>query len=306
MFRALLVLLASVVGAQAQGSYYCEVEAEGDRKPERALCTLSAKGRISGYTREGNFGQVCFNTSMDANTCDQCDSVAAMMKTPHCSVTHWCKACESKAWYVDDCTECSEYADEMQNYAGCKDVSWTCKCFPGDAAVMLEDGTSKTMAEIAIGDKVLVGKGVYSEVYMFSHRFEDAEATFVALTTAAGATLALTGGHYLYANGALVEARRVRPGDNVTLADGRRVPVRAVGAVRKAGIYNPHTLHGDIVVNGVLTSTYTAAFAPTLAHVALAPLRALYRAGVDIFRVDLGAALDELPAWWTDLFSSSN
>ena len=76
----------------------------------------------------------------------------------------------------------------------------------------------------------------------------------------------------------------------------------AVRSARKTGLYNPHTLHGDIVVDGVLTSTYTAAFSPTLAHVALAPLRALYRAGVDIFKVDVGAALDALPAWWTRRF----
>ena len=90
----LLLLLLLVGAAQA---WYCEITAEGDRKPERALCTIEAQGRIDGYTRQGNWGQVCFNTSMDSNSCDQCESVAAQMKTPHCSVTHWCKACESKA-----------------------------------------------------------------------------------------------------------------------------------------------------------------------------------------------------------------
>ena len=91
-------------------------------------------------------------------------------------------------------------------------------------------------------------------------------------------------------------------GDNVTLADGKASAVVAIAAVRKEGLHNPHTLQGDIVVNGVLASSYTSAFSPTLAHVVLAPLRALYRAGIDIFKADVGAALDELPAWWTGAF----
>ena len=78
--------------------------------------------------------------------------------------------------------------------------------------------------------------------------------------------------------------------------------VIAVGSARKDGLYNPHTLQGDIVVNGVLTSTYTSAFSPVLAHLVFAPLRALYRAGVDVVKVDVGGALDALPRWWTGVF----
>ena len=188
----------------------------------------------------------------------------------------------------------------MIESTGCA-VEMKCACFPGDAAVTLEGGAQKAMRDLNVGDKVLVGKGVYSEVFMFSHRLADAEATFVQLKTAS-TTLALTRGHYLYANGKLAQAQAVRPGDNVTLADGKPALVTAIAAVRKEGLHNPHTLQGDIVVDGMLTSTYTAAFSPTLAHVVLAPLRALYRAGVDIFKVDVGAALDALPAWWTQRF----
>ena len=94
------------------------------------------------------------------------------------------------------------------------------------------------------------------------------------------------------------------PQPSLTLASGKQDKVLSVGRVQKDGIFNPHTLQGDIVVDGVLTSTYTSAFSPTLAHVVLAPLRALYRAGVDIFKGDVGAALDALPAWWTERFSS--
>jgi hypothetical protein len=41
------------------------------------------------------------------------------------------------------------------------------------------------------------------------------------------------------------------------------------------GLYNPHTMHGDIVVDGVHTSTYTDSVAPALAHALLWPVRML-------------------------------
>jgi len=204
---------------------------------------------------------------------------------------------------VDDCDACELNKEWMENSSGCK-VEMKCACFPGDATVQLEDGTTKAMAALAVGDKVLTHGGQYSEVFMFSHRLADAEATFVEIKTLSTTTLALTAGHYLYANGKLAQAHTVRRGDNVTLADGKRARVTAVGSVRKQGLHNPHTLQGDIVVDGVLTSTYTAAFSPTLAHIVLAPLRAMYRAGVHIFAADVGAALDRLPSWWSGAFAA--
>ena len=42
------------------------------------------------------------------------------------------------------------------------------------------------------------------------------------------------------------------------------------------GLYNPLTLAGDIVVDGILASTYTKAVTPKMAHAALAPLRMMY------------------------------
>ena len=164
------------------------------------------------------------------------------------------------------------------------------------------NGNTKKMSELAVGDKVITHNGVFSEVFMFSHRLEEATYNFVEIKTAANTTLAITPNHYLYINGALAEARDVKVGDRLTLASGKPAKVLSVGRVKKDGLYNPHTLQGDIVVDGVLTSTYTSAFSPTLAHVVLAPLRGLYQMGVDIFKLDIGNALDQLPAWWTSMF----
>ena len=68
---------------------------------------------------------------------------------------------------------------------------------------------------------------------------------------------------------------------------------------RARGLYNPHTLHGDVVVDGVLTSTYTGVVHPALAHALLAPLRQLYSAGLS-FGTNVAWGAKQLPAWVKD------
>jgi hypothetical protein len=154
-------------------------------------------------------------------------------------------------------------------------------CFPVTATVHLESGATVNMADLQIGDSVLAAPNVYSKVFMFSHRLAEVKTKMVTLTTTT-ATLQLTPDHYLYINGSLATAQTVRVGDLVTLADSSRTAVTKVSAAWAEGLYNPHTLHGDIVVDGVQTSTYTQGIAPALAHAALWPVRMLYAAGINI------------------------
>jgi hypothetical protein len=189
----------------------------------------------------------------------------------------------------DNCyTNCVNYCGLFYYYG----YSCSTTCFPADATVELKNGSTKTMAELQVGDVVRVGANEFSEVYMFSHRYEDAVATFVTIATEK-ATLKITGDHYIYVNGKLAAAETVKVGDVVVAADGSEATVTAVGSESATGLYNPHTMSGDIVVNGVKTSTYTSAVAPTLAHVLLWPVRALYAMGADIFsgNFDEGSAL---------------
>ena len=65
------------------------------------------------------------------------------------------------------------------------------------------------MAELAIGDIVLVAPNTFSEVYMFSHRYVDAVSPFVKISTANGELL-ITADHYLYVNGVLAVASTVK------------------------------------------------------------------------------------------------
>ena len=225
-----------------------------------------------------------------------------------CTITCTGDACKdgnskTEGFESDACDTAGTTMDGLCKKAGGTGCEASCPCFPADAIVTLDNGSKKKMGDLAVGDKVLTHNGVFSEVFMFSHRLEEASYNFIELTTAT-ATLAITPNHYLYVNGELREARYVSAGDSLTLASGKQDKVLSVGRVKKDGIFNPHTLQGDIVVDGVLTSTYTSAFSPTLAHVVLAPLRGLYQMGVNIFKLDIGNALDQLPAWWKTMYAA--
>eukprot|EP00042_Codosiga_hollandica_P043428 m.411307 g.411307 ORF g.411307 m.411307 type:complete len:246 (-) comp56552_c0_seq18:120-857(-) len=208
-----------------------------------------------------------------------------------------CDGGQNLDFTVADCVNCQ---------SGCNTncpsgfTSWQCAapsssgpCFPEDATVELENGDTKTMAQLAVGDKVLVGPNLFSEVYMFSHKNTDATATFVTLATSGNHSLALTADHYIYANDKLMTAGSVKVGDVLQAADGSEVSVTAVSSTTARGLYNPHTLSGDIVVNGIKTSAYTAAVAPGLAHGLLWPVRLLHTLGYDVVNgaFDQGDAL---------------
>ena len=73
------------------------------------------------------------------------------------------------------------------------------------------------MAELQIGDMVQVAPGVFSEVYMFSHRYVNTVSAFVKITTSTGAALLITADHYLYVNGALQVAATIKVGHSYKL-----------------------------------------------------------------------------------------
>lgn len=146
-------------------------------------------------------------------------------------------------------------------------------CFPGSAVVRTRARGTVAMRELRLGDDVAVGNGAFSPVYMFTHRVTAGEFEFVELEAQSGEKLRLSAGHHLYAGGRLVAARDVRVGDVLVGEDGSEGRVVRTEKVYDTGLYNPQTLHGDIAVDGIVTSTYTEAIAPHVAHAALAPLR---------------------------------
>lgn len=159
-------------------------------------------------------------------------------------------------------------------------------CFPGAATVQLRDGSLVSMAELSVGDEVRVGKSQFSAVFMFTHRLPGVAAEFVEVTMTSGRRVSMTPGHGVYVEGGVVSAGTVKVGDSVESGAGGWEVVAAVRRVGGEGLYNPQTMDGRIVVDGVMASTYTAAVKGHIAHAALAPLRAAYRyLGLDIGRL---------------------
>lgn len=188
-------------------------------------------------------------------------------------------------WYKNSMkqTDASERPEESKG----KDSG---SCFPASASVELEDGTFVLMQDLKVGDVVKVGPRQFSPVFMFTHKLSGIEEEFVVLETESGAALPLTKGHYVYADGSMVPGSAVRVGASVVLGTGASDVVAAVSTVRLTGLFNPQTIHGDIVVNGVLASTYTTAVSPTYAHALLSPLRYMFsRLGFSSDAFDRGA-----------------
>ena len=148
-------------------------------------------------------------------------------------------------------------------------------CFPGNACVMLENGALCEMKNLQIGQTVFTNAEECSEVYLFTHALEEAEATFVTLRTENDREITLTPSHYLFVNEKLLCASDVGEGDLLETDLGESKVISIVYC-REKGLYNPHTLAGDIMVNGIHTSTYTNSLNPELAHVILGPVRYLY------------------------------
>lgn len=234
------------------------------------------------------------------------------------------RTCECEALLPKiDLSDCDKYEEEHPNLGLdcdnlnlCGDDGWCKKyctfgsgvkecvdtCFPANAIVTLEDGSKKAMGTLKVGDKVHVGSGEFSEVFLFTHEMEATLSKFVKIEAGLPKPLLLTAAHYLYVNGKLAPARTVKVGDKVKDSDGKDVEVVAVSEEWAEGLYNPHTMHGDIVVDGILTSTYTETIHPTLAHGLLFPLRQMYKAGLT-FNQDFTELLKStLPKEIKDLF----
>lgn len=164
-------------------------------------------------------------------------------------------------------------------------------CFPAAATVDVVGRGRVAMADLRVGDVVAVGGGRSpSPVYAFSHADAAAVSTFVSLTTAAGAgnaagggsaaagtppaTLRLSPGHYLPVNGRLAAAKTVVVGDILAAGPaGEPVTVTSVEQVVGRGLFNPHTVAGGVLVDGIHTSCYTTAVHPLVASALLAPAR---------------------------------
>jgi len=121
---------------------------------------------------------------------------------------------------------------------------------------------------LQIGDEVKVGGGSFSEVYSFSHKQESVEGTYLQIHSEAMDNvhpIEITGNHLIYVfdqiskSRKLVFAQDVKVGDFLVTAHDTPALVKSIHTITKnKGLYTPITTSGDILVNGVLVSSYTS------------------------------------------------
>lgn len=169
-----------------------------------------------------------------------------------------------------------------------KPASDESSCFPQGELVTMSDGRHLAIETLKEGDVLLGG-----EVFTFSHHDSHARAFVVVLEYREGShvgRLRATPGHMVYRMWArredgldgkeLVRAADVERGDMLVGADGKGRMVRRIRREVAKGLYNPHTVSGDLVVGGVLVSCFTETLRPQVASVALLPFRALHELGI--------------------------
>ncbi|KAJ7298589.1 hypothetical protein O6H91_Y538100 [Diphasiastrum complanatum] len=187
-------------------------------------------------------------------------------------------------------------------------------CFPGDGLVTLHTGLQKPMMELSIGDQVAVmtanGRIEFDEVYAFGHNDPNNMSFFLKLTLKPTLivdgdnlvkSLELSPHHFVpvssVMNGYMVykRAKDIRMGDllwvdmhhNNTL---EQFAVTDLTMIVKAGLYNPFTLSGNVIVGDVVASTHSDWFLdvlfetigithwlPIAYQMVLFPIRMLYR-----------------------------
>ncbi|CDF39545.1 unnamed protein product [Chondrus crispus] len=161
-------------------------------------------------------------------------------------------------------------------------------CFPAGELVTMADGSRQPIESISRNDAVAsTDLETPSEIFMHSHADPHAVASFVHVQYADGektGNLRVSPGHYVYRRGQdsmpmLLKAADIAVGDFLIGAD--RLPKRVVqvSSVTGSGLFNPHSLNGDLIVSGVRVSCFTTAVKPLVASSAMAPLRLLHRIG---------------------------
>uniref|UniRef100_A0A7S1THN3 Hedgehog protein Hint domain-containing protein n=1 Tax=Compsopogon caeruleus TaxID=31354 RepID=A0A7S1THN3_9RHOD len=161
-------------------------------------------------------------------------------------------------------------------------------CFPADATVELESGELIPMRLLKIGDRVRDTPSSFSTVFGFTHASTSERWRFVRIVVGER-FITLSAAHYLYVNGVLKSADQVVLGD---IVEGS--PVSTVESTEELGLFAPHTMSGDIMVNGIRASCYTRHVNPTWAHMALVPLRFASLTGLSSINSAISSAFAEV------------
>jgi hypothetical protein len=200
------------------------------------------------------------------------------------------------------------------NRSGSSNSPSAASCFAGSEQVTLENGATKTMAEVQVGDRVLTinanGEQVFSDVVYLPHGHNEHHVTFAQLITESGRDLKLTLNHIL-PDGAcalstlpLIAAEQIVMGDCVQTVDGHEQVV-SVNHVKGKGIYTVIAMEELIVVNGIVATPY-GGINPTLANIYYNLHRLIYSTtwGKHLLKVNQLLLQAVTVEWWSVITSS--
>lgn len=164
----------------------------------------------------------------------------------------------------------------------------TNSCFPASAIVTTRKGDIE-ISRLRVGDIVLTKQG-WSRVFMFSHAEAHAYSNHFLHINAPPRILTLTSEHYVLTNHGEIIASQIQIGDYVYDLRGNPLQVTSLQKnIHAQGLYNPHTIEGTIIIDGIIASTYTNAVSLRSAKALLAPLRAIF----SVFQQDFSCGILE-------------
>ena len=180
-------------------------------------------------------------------------------------------------------------APSSASASGAAAAATVSSCFAGSELLTLENGATKAMADVAVGDRVLTvnakGQQVFSDVVYLPHGKNDERAIFVTIATEAGRDLKLTTNHFLPAGKCdaaaalpVITADRVSVGDCVQTMSGREKVV-SVDTVEGHGIYTAIATEELLVVNGIVATPF-GGINPTLVNIYYNLHRLVYSLGM--------------------------
>jgi len=141
-------------------------------------------------------------------------------------------------------------------------------CFSSMAIVAVKGKGNTRMKDITVGDGVLTGNGNYETVYSIAHQDKTKTSAFLQMYSSSLAVgnrmmnnhepIELSMKHmvFLVGNPHPIPAEMVKLGNNLQTIDGPRTVTKIVLVIRD-GVYSLLTESGTIVVNGVVSSTYS-------------------------------------------------
>ena len=171
-----------------------------------------------------------------------------------------------------DCVSVSTNGNVCMQYS-CVTTPRRAACFPGQSLVQTKDGSKKSLANLNIGDDVLVmnkdNQLIYEPIIEFIHMKRTGFYEFLSIQIK-NTSLYISANHLIFlANGSAVFAGQLRREDRIKYYDQNQListEIESIYLTNEEGYYAPLTSSGTIIIDNVLVSNYATISDHYLAH----------------------------------------